>query len=80
MTGVLPQEESKRPLQRISHGGICSHYALEYLHFLFVRLCGSLILGTQRQKDVCDLIILHLVLNANYAVVAFCSDFCWFVC
>ena len=35
ITCILPQEESKRPLQRISHGGTCSHYALEYLlHFL----------------------------------------------
>ena len=35
MTCILPQEESKRPLQRISHGGTCSHYALEgLLHFL----------------------------------------------
>jgi hypothetical protein len=34
MTCILPQEESKRPLQRISHGGTCSHYALEgLLHF-----------------------------------------------
>ena len=35
MTYILPQEESRRPLQRISHGGTYSHYALEYLfHFL----------------------------------------------
>ena len=35
MTCILPQEESRRPLQRISHGGTCSHYALEnLLHFL----------------------------------------------
>lgn len=35
MTCILPQEESKRPLQRIPHGGTRSHYALEYLlHFL----------------------------------------------
>lgn len=36
MTCILPQEESKRLLQRIPfHGGTHSHYALEYLlHFL----------------------------------------------